>query len=99
MNKPCNASAVETCVPLISAKPSFAASTTGAMPACASAVFASTSAPFTNTCPSPMIASVMCDSGARSPDAPTEPLAGISGVMPALKTAIMLSITSARMPE
>ena len=98
-NKPCKVKAVDTCVPLISAKPSLACNTTGVMPALRKAVCASTNSPLTNTCPSPINASVMCDKGARSPDAPTEPLAGMFGVIPALKIAIMVSITSARMPE
>ncbi len=37
MKNPCNASAVEICVPLISARPSLASSTTDAMPTAASA--------------------------------------------------------------
>jgi hypothetical protein len=32
--------------------------------------------------PSPIIAAAICASGARSPDAPTEPCAGITGVTP-----------------
>ena len=99
MNRPCSASAVDTWVPLISARPSFAASTTGAMPAAASASVASTSLPSTRTWPTPSIASVMCASGARSPEAPTEPLAGIAGMMPALYSAIRVSTISGRTPE
>ena len=41
----------------------------------------------------------MCDSGARSPEAPTEPLMGMSGTMPALNTASKVSMTTGRTPE
>src|SRR5476649_2482146 len=99
MNRPCSARPVETWVPLISARPSFAASTTGAMPACWSASVAGIITPLKRTSPTPMMASVMCDSGARSPDAPTEPLAGIAGMMPALYSAISVSMISGRTPE
>ena len=72
----CSASAVDVCVPLISARPSLACSVSGAMPAFSSAASAGTRAPSTSISPSPISASVMCDSGARSPDAPTEPCDG-----------------------
>ena len=99
MNRPCSASAFDTCVPLISARPSFAASTTGAMPACASASGAGINSPLTRTSPTPSMARVMCDRGARSPEAPTEPLAGMAGMMPALYSAIRVSTISGRTPE
>ena len=41
----------------------------------------------------------MCASGARSPDAPTEPCDGTYGTRPALCTASSVSITSSRTPE
>ena len=41
----------------------------------------------------------MCASGARSPEAPTEPLAGIAGMMPALYSAIRVSMITGRTPE
>ncbi|MDT4851105.1 hypothetical protein FQZ97_852750 [compost metagenome] len=99
MNRPCSASAVDTCVPLISARPSLAASVSGAMPAALSAAAAGSHSPFTRTSPSPIRASVMCDSGARAPEAPTEPLTGMRGVMPALSRASRESITTGRTPE
>ena len=99
MNRPCSASAADTWVPLISASPSLAASTTGAMPAASSAARASTSWPATRTWPTPSSASVMCANGARSPEAPTEPLAGIAGMMPALTSAIKVSTITGRTPE
>ena len=82
----CSASAVETCVPLISARPSLAASVSGAMPASRSAGAAGARSPSTSISPSPISASVRCASGARSPDAPTEPCAGMYGTRPALCT-------------
>ena len=72
----CSASAVEVCVPLISARPSLAYSVNGTMPAFSSAANAGTRCPSTSISPSPIRASVMCDSGARSPEAPTEPCDG-----------------------
>ena len=96
----CSASAVETCVPLISARPSLAASAqrrrcrpraARQRPACA--------APSTSISPSPISASVMCASGARSPEAPTEPWHGMHGTRPALCTASSVSITTGRTPE
>lgn len=41
----------------------------------------------------------MCDSGARSPEAPTEPWLGTSGTRPALSTASRVSMTTSRTPE
>ena len=41
----------------------------------------------------------MCASGARSPDAPTEPWLGTNGTRPALCTASSVSITSSRTPD
>ena len=41
----------------------------------------------------------MCDSGARSPEAPTEPWLGTYGTSPALWTASSVSITTGRTPE
>ena len=41
----------------------------------------------------------VCASGARSPDAPTDPLAGITGNMSRSRHAASVSITDQRMPE
>jgi len=72
-------------VPLISASPSFSASTTGSMPAARSASRAGWSAPeATRTSPSPIAASAQCASGARSPEQPSDPYSRTTGVMPAV---------------
>ena len=57
------------------------------------------SSPLTRTSPTPSMARVMCDNGARSPEAPTEPLAGMAGMMPALYRAIRVSTIKGRTPE
>ena len=41
----------------------------------------------------------MCASGARSPEAPTEPWLGTQGTRPALCTASRVSMTTGRTPE
>ena len=41
----------------------------------------------------------MCASGARSPEAPTEPCEGTYGTSPASWTAISVSTTPSRTPE
>ncbi len=87
------------CVPLISASPSFAESSTGARPTRASARFDGIALPSKNTSPSPISGSAMWASGARSPDAPTEPCDGIHGTMPALNIAIIASTSPVRTPE
>ena len=61
-------------VPLMSARPSFSASATGAIPASASASAAGRARPSASrTGPSPMTASAQCASGARSPEQPSDP--------------------------
>ena len=71
-------------VPLISASPSFSCSTTGSIPAARSATSASHSTPeASRTGPSPISASAQCESGARSPEQPSEPYSCTTGVMPA----------------
>ena len=79
-HSPTNAHAVENCVPLISARPSFAPSAIGLKPAFAKASAAGMRSPSKIASPSPIIAAVICASGARSPDAPTDPWLGITGV-------------------
>ena len=49
--------------------------------------------------PSPISASVRCASGARSPEAPTEPCDGMHGTRPALCAASSVSTTASRTPE
>ena len=55
--------------------------------------------PLTVTSPSPIKAKLMCESGARSPLAPTDPFAGMQGTIPAFKHLISDSITTGRTPE
>ena len=69
-------------VPLIRASPSLAASSTGVSPTAASASAAGISAPVASrTDPSPISASAQCESGARSPEQPSEPYSWTTGVM------------------
>ena len=71
-------------VPLMSARPSFSASVTGVIPAAARASAAATSSPSASrTAPSPIAASAHAASGARSPEQPSEPYSGTTGVIPA----------------
>ena len=49
--------------------------------------------------PTPIIAAAMWASGARSPEAPTEPCEGTTGVTPRSSIASMQSIVSGRTPE
>ncbi|MNS71361.1 hypothetical protein D3C72_1047290 [compost metagenome] len=86
-------------VPLTSASPSFAAGAQGARPASASASAAGIVRPAMTTVPWPSIAWTMCESGTRSPLAPTDPQAGTTGVMPALRSAKSRSAVSTRAPE
>ncbi len=74
--RPASASAVETCVPLSSASPSLGPSTTGCSPASPSASRAATTRPEIRASPSPISTAARCASGARSPDAPTDPCDG-----------------------
>ena len=70
-------------VPLISARPSLAASSTGVRPAAESASAAGISTPFASrTSPSPISARAQWDRGARSPEQPSEPYSRTTGVMP-----------------
>ena len=78
-NKPFNANAVEVCVPFNSAKPSLASRVNGFKPAFSNAFFAGSHWPSKRACPSPIRIKLICASGAKSPDAPTDPFAGIYG--------------------
>lgn len=51
------------------------------------------------TSPSPISTQAMWASGARSPEAPTEPLLGMRGSRPALNSASSASTISGRTPE
>ncbi len=71
--RPVSAQAVENCVPLMRASPSLAPSTMAARPARPRASPPGRSSPATIARPSPIITAAICASGARSPDAPTDP--------------------------
>ena len=94
-----SASAVENCVPLSSARPSFGPSTSGVRLARASAASAGMRAPSRKASPTPSIAAVMCASGARSPDAPTEPCFGTTGSTPRSSICCMKASVCGRTPE
>src|SRR5437667_406020 len=83
------ASPVCACVPFTNASPSFASRVIAARPAARSRPPSS---------PSPIIASARCDSGARSPDAPTLPCDGTVGWTPAFNIATISSGRTARTP-
>ena len=51
------------------------------------------------TSPSPISTRAQCASGARSPLAPSEPCSGTTGVIPAFRTARIVSATSGLAPE
>ena len=92
--------AVDACVPLISARPSFAPSGTGARPARAQRLARpARGRPSTHAWPSPTSTSARCASGARSPLAPTEPRHGTHGWTPRLSASTSASSVSSRMPE
>ena len=98
-NSPASAQAVETWVPLISASPSFGPSSTGASPAAASASAAGVARPATVASPSPIRTAARCASGARSPEAPTEPCTGMTGVTPRASMPSSSAISSQRTPD
>ena len=83
----------------MSASPSLALSSTGVSPAAASASAPGISRPSKNAQPSPSITAAICASGARSPEAPTEPCAGIIGVTPRASIASSRSTSTGRTPE
>ena len=76
-------------VPLMRARPSFSASSTGSMPFSLQRLGgrATAARPASRTSPSPMSASAQWASGARSPEQPSEPYSCTTGVMPALSIA------------
>ena len=86
-------------VPLMSARPSFSASSTGEKPALASASAAGILTPLaSNTSPSPMIASAHAAKGARSPEQPSDPYSGTHGVMRALSRFTYARAVGSRTP-
>ena len=73
-------------VPLVSASPSFSASSSGLRARAARAPRRRAGAVADRTSPSPSSASAAWASGARSPLAPSEPCSGTTGTMPALSS-------------
>ncbi len=55
--------------------------------------------PLMHASPSPINTADKCASGAKSPDAPTDPWPGMHGTMPAFVRLTSSSITSQRTPE
>ena len=98
-NSPTSAQAVENCVPLISAKPSFGPNTTGVKPALARASAPGMVAPSYTASPAPIMTAAIWASGARSPDAPTDPCDGITGTTPFSSIPSIRSIISQRTPD
>ena len=97
--RPVKAQAVENCVPLIKARPSFAPSLIGVIPALASASPAGKRTPSNSASPSPIITAAICASGAKSPDAPTDPWLGMTGVTPLASIASMISTVDITTPD
>ena len=95
---PASASAVDTCVPLSSASPSLGPSTKGCRPG-GHGLAARHHLPSTVAWPSPISTQARCASGARSPEAPTEPLAGMTGSTLALASASSASTMAGGCPS
>ncbi|MDT4874257.1 hypothetical protein FQZ97_1095470 [compost metagenome] len=70
---------MDTWVPLSRARPSLAARVIGSRPATARASVAGNHSPLWRALLSPSRTRDMCASGARSPEAPTEPFSGMCG--------------------
>ena len=90
-------------VPLIRESPSLASRITGVSPELdsASALLILThpeSVRFIQS-PSPIIPIVICDNGARSPEAPREPILGTTGAIPWFTIASIRSTISGRAPD
>ena len=98
-NRAASAQAVENCVPLISASPSFGPSTSGDSPTLLRADPPGRSSSSKKASPSPIITAAICANGARSPDAPTEPWVGIKGVTPRSSMASIKAQTSHLTPD
>ena len=82
-------------VPLIRASPSLASSSTGVSPAAARASAAGIRVPSASrTSPSPISARAQCESGARSPEQPSDPYSRTTGVIPDDSSAAISSAVS-----
>jgi hypothetical protein len=87
------------CVPLIRLMPSLACQREGFDSGAPQGLGPGHRAPSNSASPSPISTMAMWASGARSPDAPTLPCEGTTGVTPRLISSQMRSATSGRMPE
>ena len=86
-------------VPLIRARPSFSARRSGTIPLVRSASRAANSVPErSRTMPSPIAARAQWARGARSPEHPSEPYSGTTGVIPAVSMAAYASAVPRRTP-
>ena len=99
LNRPTSALAVENCVPLSSASPSLGRGVIGSRPTSASAAAAGVTRSPTRASPTPIIAAAIWASGARSPDAPTDPCDGTTGVTPRASMASMRASVCGWTPE
>ena len=88
-----------TAVPLVSASPSLAASSTGARPARPAPPRRADAAPSNSASPRPIITSAMWASGARSPRRPASPWIGTIGCTPRSSMRSSRPSVSSRMPE
>jgi len=84
------------CVPLISDRPSFASRRVGSSPTRVSASNPGSRSLSTNASPSPTSGSARWASGARSPEAPTEPRLGTTGSTPRSSSREQLDRLDAR---
>ena len=96
---PASAQAVENCVPLMSPSPSFGPRMTGASPARSSATRAGSRTPSKPASPSPIRVAAICASGARSPEAPTDPCTGTTGVTLRARQSSISFAVSQRIPD
>ena len=87
------------CVPLINPKPSFAERCKGCKLCLAKASFVETIVSPSQTFPSPINGKNKCDKGAKSPDAPTDPFSGTTGIISFSTINKIRSTTSKVTPE
>ena len=91
--------ALMNCVPLMSDSPSFACGRIGSRPTRARASSPGSSSPSTVANPSPTSGSARCASGARSPEAPTDPRLGTSGSTPRFRHSRSSSTVPSAIPD
>ena len=97
--RPSAPKAAMNCVPLMSDRPSFARSRIGSSPTRVSASKPGSRSPSTNASPSPTSGRARCASGAKSPDAPTEPRLGTTGSTFRSRHSSSSSTVVSRAPE